>query len=52
MPKKYVVQFSDQQRGLLYALIQQGHAPDRTIRRAHTVLLADEQQPAQTIAVM
>jgi hypothetical protein len=52
MPKKYVVQLSDQQRVLLYALIQKGNAPARTVRRAHTLLLADEQQPAQTIAAM
>jgi transposase len=52
MPKKYVVQLCDQQRGLLYALIQKGTAPARTIRRAHTWLLADERQPAQTIAAM
>jgi len=52
MPKKYVVQLSHDQRELLYALIQKGHAPARTVRRAHTLLLADEQQPVQTIALM
>ncbi|SRR6266487_5014875 len=52
MPKKYLVQLSEDQRGLLYALIQKGNAPARTVRRAHTLLLAHEQQPAQTIAVM
>jgi len=52
MPKKYVVQLSEDQHGLLYALIQKGNAPARTIRRAHTLLLADEQHPAQTIAAM
>ncbi len=52
MPKKYVVQLSEDQRGLLYALTQKGNAPARTVRRAHTLLLADEQQPAQTIAAM
>jgi transposase len=52
MPKKYVVQLSDQQRGLLYALIQKGNAPARTVRRAYTLLLADEQRPAQIIAAM
>jgi transposase len=36
----------------LYALIQKGNAPVRTIRRAHTLLLADEEQPAATIAAM
>jgi transposase len=52
MPKKYRVQLSDHQRELLYALIQKGSAPARTVRRAHTLLLADEQQPTQTIAAM
>lgn len=52
MPKKYVVQLSDHQRGQLYALTQKGNAPARTVRRAHTLLLADEQQSAQTIAAM
>ncbi len=45
MPKHDVVQFSDHQCGLLYALIQKGNAAARTVRRAHTLLLADEQQP-------
>jgi transposase len=52
MPKKYVVQLDEHQRGLLYALIQKGHTSARTTRRAHTLLLADEQQPVQTIAAM
>src|SRR5919198_5911195 len=52
MPKKYVVQLRDDQRELLYALIQKGNAPARTVRRTHTLLLADEQQPVQTIAAM
>jgi hypothetical protein len=52
MPKKYVVHLSDPDRALLYAVIQKGNAPARTVRRAHTLLLADEQQPAQTIAAM
>jgi transposase len=52
MPKKYGVHLSADQRGLLYALIQKGNAPARTVRRAHTLLLADEQQPVQTIAAM
>jgi hypothetical protein len=52
MPKKYVVHLSDDQRELLYALIQKGTAPTRTVRRAHTLLLADEQQPVQTVAAM
>jgi transposase len=52
MPKRYVVQLSDHQRGLLRALIQKGNAAARTVRRAHTLLLADEQQPTQTMAAM
>jgi hypothetical protein len=52
MPKKYVVELSNDQRELLYALIQKGTASARTVRRAHTLLLADERQPAQTIAAM
>jgi Homeodomain-like domain len=52
MPKKFVVQLSDHLRGLLYALLQKGNAPARTARRAHTLLLAEEQQPGQTIAAM
>jgi hypothetical protein len=52
MPKTYVVQLSDDQRELLYALIQKGNAPARTVRRAHTLLLADERQPVQSIAAM
>jgi transposase len=50
MPKKYVVQLRTHQRSQLYALIQKGNASARTIRRAHTLLLADEGQPAATIA--
>jgi transposase len=52
MPKHYVVQLSEHQRRLLYALIQKGHASARTIRRAHTLLLADEQRPTHAIAAM
>jgi transposase len=52
MPKTSAVQLSDHLRGLLYALIQKGNAPARTVRRAHTLLLADEPQPTQTIAAM
>ena len=50
MPKKYLVQLSTQQRSQLYALIQKGNAPARAIRRAHTLLLADEEQPVTLIA--
>jgi transposase len=52
MPKKYAVHLNAHQRELRYTLIQKGNAPARTVRRAHTLLLADEQQPAQTIAAM
>jgi transposase len=52
MPKHYVVQLNDPQRGRLCALIQKGNAAARTVRRAHTLLLADEQQPTQVIAAM
>jgi hypothetical protein len=52
MPKTYVVHLSQDPRGLLSALIQKGKAPARTVRRAHTLLLADEQQPTQTIAAL
>jgi hypothetical protein len=52
MPKKSVVQLSDHFRGLLLALIQKGNAPPRTVRRAHTLLLADEPQPGRLIAAM
>lgn len=52
MPKTYVVHLSKDQRGLLYALIQKGNAAARSVRRAHTLLLADEQQPRRTIAAM
>jgi transposase len=52
MPKKYVVQLKEHQRELLSALIQQGNAVAHTVRRAHTLLLADEQQPVQMIAAM
>jgi hypothetical protein len=52
MPKPYVVQLSADQRELLYALIQKGTAPARPVRRAHTLLLAHEQQPVPTMAAM
>jgi putative transposase len=52
MPKQYIVHLSEDQRGLLYALIQTGNAPARPVRRAHPLLLAGEQQPVQTNAAM
>jgi transposase len=52
MPKQYIVHLREDQRGLLYALIHKGNAPARTVRRAHTLLLAGEQRPVQTMAAM
>jgi hypothetical protein len=52
MPKKYVVELRNDQRELRYALIHKGNAPARTVRRAPTLLLADERQPVPTRAVM
>jgi hypothetical protein len=52
MPKKDVVQVSTPQRRQLYALIPKGRASARTVRRAYTLRLADEQQPAAIIAAM
>ena len=46
------MQLSTHQRSQLYALIQKGRASARTVRRAYTLLLADEQQPAAVIATM
>jgi hypothetical protein len=50
MPKQYVVQLRTHPRSQLSALMQKGHASARTIRRAQTLLLADEGQPAATSA--
>jgi hypothetical protein len=52
MPKQYVGQLSTHQRRQLYALMQKGRASARTVRRAYTLLLADAQQPAASIAAM
>jgi hypothetical protein len=52
MPKTSVVQSREHQRELLSALLQQGHAAARTVRRAHTRLLAAAQQPVPMIAAM
>jgi hypothetical protein len=49
MPKKDLVQLRTHQRCQRSALIQKGHASARTIRRAHTRPLADEEPPAATI---
>ena len=52
MPRKHVVTLSDEERSILYAHIQKGHGSARTIRRAHTLLLADEKEEHQEIARM
>lgn len=51
-PKTYVVSLSDAQREQLHALIAKGRESARTIRRAHTLLLADEGHSNQAIARM
>jgi hypothetical protein len=50
MPQTSVVPVRDHLRGLLYALIPKGNAPARTVRRAHTLLLADAPPPGQPSA--
>jgi len=52
MPKPYGVQVRGHQQELLYARIHKGNAPARTVRRAHTLRLAEEPQPVQTSAAM
>ena len=52
MLKKYRIPLSEHERGQLYAPIQEGNASVRTVRRAHTLLLADEQRPTQMIAAV
>ena len=49
MPKKDLVQLRTHRRRQRSALIQKGHASARTIRRAHTRPLADEEPSAATI---
>jgi hypothetical protein len=43
---------SAHERGQLSALLQKGHAAARTVRRAHTLLLAEEQRPTQLLAAL
>ena len=43
---------SEAQCGWLYALMQKGNAPARTVRRGPTLLLAHDQQPAQPMAAL
>jgi transposase len=52
MGKTHVVTLSDDERAILMAQIQKGHGSARVIRRAHTLLLADEQVQKQEIARM
>ena len=51
MPKKqYPIQLSEADRDDLQTVIEQGHGSAREIRRAHTLLLADETKQDQQIA--
>jgi transposase len=51
MPKKQnQVTLKPEEQRYLQAFIRQGQGKAREIRRAHTLLLADEQQPDQHIA--
>ena len=43
--KKYKVTLADEERDKLSALVSKGKGDARRIRRAHTLLLADENQP-------
>lgn len=52
MGKTHVVTLSDDERAILRAHIQKGHGSARAIRRAHTLLLADERLQKQEIARM
>jgi putative transposase len=40
--KRYVVELTDDQRGILLALVSKGRSPARRLRRAQGLLLADE----------
>ncbi len=43
MPNKiYVVDLTEEERGILLELINQGHRPARKVKRAHILLLADK----------
>lgn len=48
--KIYIVDLTDEERNYLLELIKSGEAPARKIRRAHTLLLADEGKTDAEIA--
>lgn len=51
MPRKrYIVDLTDEERAMLDAFIQKGKASARSIRRARTLLMADEGKTDLTIA--
>jgi transposase len=50
MPKRHEVRLTDAERQQLRALTRRGRAPARRIRRARTLLLADEGRPDTAIA--
>lgn len=50
MVKRWVVDLTEEERGRLRALTRKGKPAARTVRRAQTLLLADEGQTDETIA--
>ncbi len=50
MAKRYRVTLTDEERGRLRALTRRGKASARTVRRAQTLLLADEGRTDEAIA--
>jgi transposase len=50
MPKKHIVQLSDEERDQLENVVSKGNANVRQIRRAHTLLLSDAGKTDQAIA--
>jgi transposase len=48
--KKYVVDLDEQERERLREVIRKGHSGARRLRRAHTLLLADEGRTDEEIA--
>jgi transposase len=50
MGKRWVVDLTDEERGRLRALTRKGKASARTVRRAQTLLLADEGRTDELIA--
>lgn len=48
--KRYIVNLTNDEREQLHALGKKGKVGARTVRRAHTLLLADEGKPDEAIA--